>query len=237
MVQNTRDYSEHSGFLRPYLHKLQVVPPPVEMVPVTNEEITAFRRKHNITDGQLTIGMVGRLASEKGVEYLIEALPAVIERYPSVRVLYAGQYEKVMGEEQYAAKLAPLIEKLGEHWSFLGVLTPAELTAFYQSVRVNVSPSLNSTESFGMVQVESMVCGTPAVASDLPGVRCAVKDSGMGRVVPPRDSRALADALIDILASPEKYNSSPDAVRQKYASDTIARQYEAIFMELVRNRK
>ena len=50
-------------------------------------------------------------------------------------------------------------------------------------------PSLNSTESWGIVQVESMSCGTPVVATDLPGVRMPVKMTGMGRIVPPRTPR------------------------------------------------
>jgi glycosyltransferase involved in cell wall biosynthesis len=232
VVQNTRDYAEHSGFLRPYLGRLQVVPTPVELPYASGEQIAAFRQKHDIRANQQNIGMVGRLASEKGVEYLIEALPEVIQRFPHARVLYAGQYENVMGEEQYAAKLAPMIQALGAHWSFLGLLSPVELTAFFHSIAVNVSPSLNSTESFGMVQVEAMTCGTPAIASDLPGVRCAVKESGMGQVVPPRDSKALAGAIMAVLETPEKYRGGSEAVQQKYASDTVGRQYEAIFKEL-----
>lgn len=236
VVQNTRDYAEHSRFLRPYLKKLRVIPTPVELPAASGEAVAAFRKKFGIRPDHLHIGMVGRMASEKGVEYLIEALPAVIERFPNARVLYAGQYQNVMGEEQYAAKLAPMIEALGDHWTFLGLLSPEELTAFYHSIAVNVSPSLNSTESFGMVQVEAMSCGTPAVASDLPGVRVAVQESGMGRIVPPRDSRALARALIEVLESPERFRAGSEQVRQKYASDTVARQYEAVFQELTGKR-
>ena len=234
VVQNTRDYAEQSTFLRPYLSRLQVIPPPVELTPASAEQIAAFRQKFNIRPEQVNIGMIGRLASEKGVEYLVQAMPEVIRRFPNVRVLYAGQYQNVMGEEQYAAKLAPMIRDLGEHWSFMGLLSPVELTAFYHSVAVNVSPSLNSTESFGMVQVEAMICGTPAIASDLPGVRCAVEESGMGQVVPPHNSQALAAAMINILEKPEQYRGSSEAMQQKYASDTVARQYEAIFKELVK---
>lgn len=232
VVQNTRDYAEHSRFLRPYLGRLQVVPTPVELPAASGDQIAAFRQKFQIRADQINIGMVGRLASEKGVEYLIEALPVVLKRFPNARVLYAGQYQNVMGEEQYAAQLAPMIQALGEHWSFLGLLSPVELTAFYHTIAVNVSPSLNSTESFGMVQVEAMTCGTPSIASDLPGVRCAVQESGMGRIVAPRDSQALAEAIIAVLESPEQYRDGSQAVRQKYASDTVGRQYEAIFKEL-----
>ena len=99
-----------------------------------------------------------------------------------------GQYQNVLGEEQYAQKLAPMIESSGEalvvSW---GCFRQQEQAAFFHTSEVLVLPSINSTESFGMVQVEAMTCGTPAVASDLPGVRCPVRETGMGRIVPPRE--------------------------------------------------
>ncbi len=176
--------------------------------------------------------MQARLATEKGVEYLIQAMPEVLKKYPTARVLHQGQYQNVLGEEQYAQKLAPMIEALGEHWSFLGLLPPVEQAAFFHTSEVLVLPSINSTESFGMVQVEAMTCGTPAIASDLPGVRCPVRETGMGRIVPPRNSRALADALIQVLDQPQDYNGSASAIRQHYSPETVARAYEAIFKEL-----
>lgn len=232
IVTNTRDYAENSVFLRRYLSKMRYIPTPIELPSITEEDVRAFREKYNLLPGQRIIGMNARLATEKGVEYLIEAMPEVLSRHPNARVLHVGQYQNVLGEEKYAEKLAPLISRLGEHWRFLGLLSPVEQAAFFHACEVLVLPSINSTESFGMVQVEAMTCGTPAVASDLPGVRCAVQESGMGRVVPPRDPHAIAQALIDILDRPETYSGDVQAVRQRYASETVAKQYEALFKEL-----
>ena len=53
-------------------------------------------------------------------------------------------------------------EHYKEHWAFLGVLTPREMATFFHDCAVTVLPSLNSTESFGLVQVEGMLCGAPA---------------------------------------------------------------------------
>jgi glycosyltransferase involved in cell wall biosynthesis len=233
IVTNTRDYAENSRFLRHYLEKMCYIPTPIELPQVTEQQIAAFRQKANIQPGQRIIGMNARLAAEKGVEYLIEALPAVIQKFPNVRVLHVGQYQNVLGEENYAQKLAPMIEKLGVHWAFLGVLTPPEHAAFMHACELLVLPSINSTESFGMVQVEAMTCGTPAVASDIPGVRCAVKETGMGKIVPPRDPQALAQAMIDILDAPHKYTGDPQTIRNHYSPETVARQYEALFKELM----
>jgi glycosyltransferase involved in cell wall biosynthesis len=234
IVTNTRDFAEHSPFLRHYLSKVRAIFPPIELAPVSEEAMADFRDKHGLPPEARVIGMFARLATEKGVEYLVQALPQVLEKHPDVRVLFAGQHQNVLGEEKYAQKLAPLIEQLGEHWAFLGNLPPEEQTAFYRTAAVTVLPSINSTESFGMVQVESMVCGTPVIATNLPGVRQPVSITGMGKIVPPRDAPALAQALIGLLDEPNGYGGRPEGVAQQFASDTIATQYEEVFKELLK---
>ncbi|MDD5367667.1 MAG: glycosyltransferase family 4 protein [Anaerolineaceae bacterium] len=233
IVTNTRDYAEHSPFLRRFLGKMRIIPPPVALPLITTQDLRDFRCKYEIEDGQIIIGMAARLATEKGVEYLIEALPGVLKRYPTARVLFVGQYQNVLGEEQYAAMLAPLIRDLGGHWSFLGVIPPIELTAFYRTCAVTVLPSINGTESFGMVQVEAMTCGTPVVASDIPGVRQPVLSSGMGRIVPPRSAASLEKALIEILDQRDEFRGNAQMIARRYAPDTIAKEYEDLFRELI----
>jgi len=232
IVSTSRDYAEHSFFLRRYMDKVRVVTPSVELVEPTAEETASFQAKAAIQPGQRIIGMAARLATEKGVEYLVEAMPRILERFPSARVLFMGQHQNVLGEEQYAARLAPLIQRLGEHWTFLGNLTPGELTAFYRACEVTVLPSLNSTEAFGLVQVESMVCGTPVVASDLPGVRQPVRMTGMGRIVPPADAGALAEAILEVLENRQAYVTDPAAVAERFSLDRLAEAYEKLFAEL-----
>jgi glycosyltransferase involved in cell wall biosynthesis len=148
-------------------------------------------------------------------------------------VLFVGQHTGVIGEEKYAQKLEPLIQAMGEHWSFLGILTPAELAVFFRLAEVTVLPSLNSTESFGMVQVESMICGTPVVASDLPGVRQPIRMTGMGCIVPPADAAQLAGAIISVLEQPERFHEDIVEVARRFSPETIAAEYEALFEELV----
>ncbi len=233
IVTNTRDFAQNSAFLRPYMRKIYPIYPPIELAPASSQDLEAFQAKAKIQPGQRLIGMAARLASEKGVEYLMEALPAVLQAYPQARVLFTGQHENVLGEEQYARKLAPMIEQLNGHWTFLGNQSPAERTAFFRTCEVTVLPSINSTESFGMVQIESMACGTPVVSSDLPGVRQPVLHTGMGLIVPPRDPVSLANAIKEILASPERFRNHPQAVAEEFSSEHIAKQYEQIFDRLV----
>ncbi len=233
VVVNTMDYAEASPFLRRYLAKTHAIPTPVLLQAPTQLDNEALKHKAGIKPGQRIIGMVARLAAEKGVEYLVEAMPEILQQFPGARVLHVGQHQGVMGEEDYANRLRPMIQALGERWTFLGILPPAELAAFYRICELTVLPSTNSTESFGIVQVESMSCGTPVVASDLPGVRQPVKMTGMGCVVPPADASALAQAINHVLANPERYHGDVQAVIQRFSPGRIAEEYESLFQDLI----
>jgi glycosyltransferase involved in cell wall biosynthesis len=178
------------------------------------------------------IGMAARLATEKGVEYLLEALPMILERKPDALVLFAGQHENVLGEEAYARRLRPTMERMAGHWKFLGVLDPQQMSAFYRVSDVTVLPSLNSTESFGLVQIESILCGTPVVASDLPGVRQPVLSTGRGRIVPIRDSHALAEAILAVVDQPPEPDFDVSSLAAKHSPDAVGRAYVSLFEEL-----
>ena len=237
IVSLTRDYAEHSAYLTRYINKLHILDAPVEMAPASDADIQAFRLKFGILPAQRIIGMAARLATEKGVEYLVQALPQVLERVPDARLLFVGSYQNVVGERDYAARILPLIAELKEHWSMLGYLSPVELTAFFKICEVLVMPSLNSTEGFGLVQVEAMSCGTPVIATDLPGVRVPVKMSGMGRIVPVADAPAIAQAILDILAEPERFHGNYEEIRHKYSPDMIAAGYEKLFEDILQKTK
>jgi glycosyltransferase involved in cell wall biosynthesis len=236
IVHNTSDYSEQSKFLSDYLVKIYPIFPPVELASITDADRVSFRQKYGLQPGERVIGMVARLATEKGVEYLAQALLQVLEKYPQARVLSVGPYQNVVGEEAYAERLAPLLSQLGRRWSFLGVVSPTELTAFFHECEVTVLPSINSTESFGIVQVESMTCGTPVISTDLPGVRVPVQKTGMGLVVPPANADALAVALIRILDNPGNYHGNPAAIVPHSTPAAVADEYIKIFNSLLSDK-
>jgi glycosyltransferase involved in cell wall biosynthesis len=231
IVAYTRDFAEHSPFLSRYLGKIQVIPPPVEVGRATEADVQAFRARHHL-EGRKVIGMAARLAAEKGVEYLLEAAPTILEKHPGTRFLFAGQCENVLGEQAYERKISPLLTALGDRWTFLGVLQPDAMAAFFKSCDVTVLPSINSTETFGLVQIESMICGTPVVAAGLPGVREPVRTTGMGRVVPPRDPARLAEAVLEVLGDRPRFVRPPETIAEMFSPDSTAARYEALFEEI-----
>jgi glycosyltransferase involved in cell wall biosynthesis len=161
-------------------------------------------------------------------------MPRLLQAYPRLKVLFAGQYEYVMGEEAYYRRLMPMIDQLGsEHWGFLGILTQAQMPAFFAACDVLVVPSLNSTESFGLVQVEAMLCGTPSIASNLLGVRQPPLVTGMGKVTEIGDSEALAEAIINIMQNPNDYARPRQVIEDTFSLERTVTGYEVLFEKLV----
>ncbi len=234
IVTYTRDYAENSSYLRRYLKKLSVILPPVILPQPNAEMIEKFQIKNNPKNSKPVIGMAARFATEKGVEVLLNALPDVLNEFPNAQVQFAGPFDNIIGEEQYFKRLEPKIEAFinSGNWRFVGVLNPEEMAAFYPNLDVLVLPSLNSTEAFGLVQIEAMVNGVPCVASNLPGVRQPVKMHAMGEIIEIGNSKALATALIKILKNPQKYINDPQKILNQYQPDLVAEEYEKIFAQI-----
>lgn len=235
IVTYTQDYADNSPYLSRYKNKLTAFLPPVELPPAEPGAAETFAAARRTGELRPVIGMAARFAAEKGVEVLLDALPKVMEKYPRAQVLFAGQFENVLSERAYAERLMPRIREYQAkgQWTFLGVFSPQQMTAFYPNLDALVVPSLNSTEAFGLVQIEAMLHNVPCVASALPGVRRPVQMHAMGKVVPIGDSSALAEALISIFAEKEKYRCDTAALAKLYDPDTVAQEYERLFAKLV----
>lgn len=232
----TEDFASHSPYLRRFGYKVHVIAPAVELPQAGKAELQAFARQHNPEGKRPVIAMATRFAAEKGVELLLRALPEVLRRYPDGMVWFAGQYQDVLGEETYLARLWPQLQQYQERdqWRFLGTLDMAQMAAFYPNIDLLVVPSTNSTETFGFVQIEAMMNGKPVVAADLPGVRQPVRLSGMGRVTPVGDAATLAANMLEVLDHPQKYRGDAEGLRNRFNPGACAAQHEALFAEITR---
>ncbi len=227
LVTYTKDYASHSRYLAQFPGKVSTIYPPI-MIPPPDLEAAAAWRKELGLEGFRLIGFAGRFSEDKGGNYILDSVPKVLEAIPNARYVFAGEYKKVIGEN-FFEKVKPLVERHRERLIFLGELHGQKLSNFYSMIDVLTLPSVNSTESFGMVQVEAMLCGTPVVASDIPGVREATRVSGMGMTVPPRDSKALAAALIQVLQHPEKYATSRIDLARSFSVGQNVDFYEKLY--------
>lgn len=127
--------------------------------------------------------VVGRLVPYKGVGVLLHAA-SMVPDLPRVTVV---------GDGPLRPRLEALARKLGVRARFLGRAPEDGLAALYRGAKLTVLPSINRQEAFGCALVESMACGTPVVASRLPGVEEVAAQGGL--LAEPGDARSLAKAL------------------------------------------
>ena len=138
---------------------------------------------------------MGRLSIEKGVTYLIDALKELRAKQADIRLLIVGE-----GEERANLQARVQLLSLREAVTFLG--ERADARQIIGALDVLVLPSV--TEGLPNVVLEAFAYKTPVVATAVGGVPELVKDGETGWLVPPRDPRALAQAILDALSNPEE---------------------------------
>ncbi len=232
IVVSTASYAKASPFLRRFSDRLRVVPLTIRIPSADREAAQAFRRAH-AANGERLVGFAGRMSSEKGIEVLLEALRLTRARGRAVKLLLAGDVDGVIGERAYRERILRQIDALGDACRLLGVVKP-DLSAFYAACDVLVLPSLNSTESFGMVQIEAMLCATPVVASRLPGVREPVEATGMGLLAEPGDAPSLANAIETVLDDHGRFCVARASLENRFSAEHSLDVFEQLLREVVR---
>jgi glycosyltransferase involved in cell wall biosynthesis len=252
IVAYTADFARHSPFLSrfagpdvsshsepqtareqaaPRKGKLKVILPPVVIPDPTPEGMAALRQRIGLNHGDKVIGFAARFAYEKGAGYLINAIPQILKEVPGLRVVFAGPYGRDVIGETIWDDLQPLIKQYQAYLTFLGTLNPEQMANFFAMCDVVTVASINNTESFGLVQVESFMCGTPVVATNLPGVRQPVTMTGMGEIVPIADAQGLAEGLVKVLKEPQQYVKPRGEIMRIFEMKHTVDQYEALFRE------
>jgi glycosyltransferase involved in cell wall biosynthesis len=222
------DYAAETPFLGRFADKLVPILPPVEIPEPQSGEAMRWRADLGL-DGKRLVGFAGRFVEEKGFDYLLRAVPALLEAVPDAHLVYAGEHQ--MAYEDFHRRCKPLLDAYGDHVTFVGLLRDRrQLASFYAMCDVFALPS--RTDSFAAVQVEAMLCGTPVVASDIPGARVAVRATGMGRLVAPRDPGALAAGLAEVLADPKHFTRSRDEIAVTFDPRASIDRYEELIVDL-----
>lgn len=189
-----------------------------------------------VKDKKKQILFLGRLAANKGVNYLVSAMPKILAKHPDAKLVICGE-----GEEK--PSIVNLIKKLGLEGSvtFYGTVNLDTLASLYAASSVFVLPSINRLEAFGIVQLEAMACHTPVIASDIPGVNSVMDVGKSGLLVPKQDPQAIADAVIKILSDPELIRSMGQRGRQlvetKYDWPIISKEIEKVYQKAIAKKK
>lgn len=207
IIVYTNDYINSFNIDKKIKKKIFTILPPIIKLPISKNKYKKFLKlkKRNIW-----IGYAGRISSEKGLEYLINAISSkhYSNKNFSTEIVFAGPYGKnVSGENSYYLKIKNLLKLKKIRYRFFGNLKNGNLGAFYKIIDLLVLPSINQTEAFGMVQAEAMLLGKPVIASNLPGVKMPIKLTRMGLLIKPKNSPQLIKAITKILKNKNKYSN------------------------------
>ena len=180
-----------------------VIPCGVDMTRFRPQDKQRARMELSLPSMASTLLFVGRLQPSKGIDTLLRAAADIRRDYPEVCVLVVGG-----GLDNQDARETAELNRLQTLGNTLGLSSvryikaqPQEkLAQYYAAADVFVMPS--HYESFGMVVLEAMACGTPVVASEVGGLSSTVIHGDSGLLVPSGDWRAFAQAISRLLASP-----------------------------------
>lgn len=175
-----------------------------------SQNIIRFVTDTFINHHQLSVLFVGGLDRAhyfKGVDKLISAFS---------RIKNEKFILKIAGEGELRAQYETLALELGikDRVKFLGKLSGHELIKAFQEAAVLVLPSINKNEAFGLVLIEAMACGTPVIASRLPGVRSVFNDQQEGYLIEPGDISDLQNKL-ELILNDEKQRESMSRAARK----------------------
>jgi len=207
IIRNTNKVTVNSTFTknlildidsRTNVEKLEIIPMGIDLKRFYPVNGISLKKKY--TDGELLL-FVGRLIDWKGALYLVKAMKDVLDTFPKTKLLIIGD-----GPERPELEKLILELKLKENINLLGEIKSTDVAKYYSAADILVIPSIvvaGHTEGLGVVTLEAMACGTPAIGTNVGGIPDVIKDGYNGFLVPPKSSDALATKIIDILSNQE----------------------------------
>ncbi len=213
---------------------------PVDVISM-GVDVTRFRRRRGarkITTALNVTGpvilFVGRLAEKKGVRYLIEAMPEVLEQVPDATLVIVGDGPLRQDLEQRVSNLA-----ISASVRFTGAKSPEDLPQFYSAADVFVGPSIvaegGDADGIPVSFMEAMASGTPIVTTNVGGIGELVTHDKTGLMVPERDPKALAESVVRILTEARLGNrlsrQARACVQRGFAESVIADRYGLVLQE------
>jgi glycosyltransferase involved in cell wall biosynthesis len=176
--------------------KTNIIPMGVDCSEFSPEKKNLGLKKSLGAKGNLII-FVGRLVRLKGVGYLINAMPEIIQKFPDLKLAIIGgggereKLEKIVAEKN-----------LGKRVSFLGAIPKHQLPPYYASADIFVSPSLD--EGLPVTFMEAMASGCNVICTGLEGNRDIISDGKTGRMIGQRNSREISRTVIELLSDRKK---------------------------------
>ena len=228
------------------IEHVTVIPPGVNtknFYPIPTDEA---REYINVPNNKRMVLFVGRIEPLKGIDTLIKSISLLIKnkrnKQPDICLAIIGGNKPSDNQEmsQEMKKLHKLIEDLNlkDAVKFLGQRPQNLLPYYYSAADIAVVPS--HYESFGMVALESMACGTPVIASQVGGLAYLINDGKTGFHVPDQDANALSDRLSEVLFNDnllEDVGAQASIYAKDYSWEKITPQIVAVYQEVINKTK
>lgn len=148
---------------------------------------------------------VGRLVPKKGIRYLIEAMPYILEKFPQTNLTIVGDGPEYNNLVDLAAKL-----NLLRHINFTGAKLNNDLPAYYQTHLIAIFPFIvadnGDRDGLGLVIPEAIGCGCCIVTTDIPGMSDLITHGYSGFIVQPKNSTAISREIIRLFSNPDQIN-------------------------------
>ena len=194
----------------------------------------AVKRRYGIEPHEKVVLFIGRLVPQKGVEYLLRAIPLILQRYRDVKFVIAGDgWSKDYLEE--VARSTGSQDKI----RFLGFISDSELTELTISSDVLVVPSVY--EPFGIVALEGMAAGVPVVAANVGGLAEIIEHDRTGVLVYPRNPESIAWGVNRVLLDPGYarwlVQNARRKVQEEYSWEAIAQRTIEVYEEVYSNER
>jgi glycosyltransferase involved in cell wall biosynthesis len=177
-------------------------------------DVSQVRNEFGWTDCESLVGVVGRLDWWKGHDYFLEAMAEVVQQMPTVKGLIVGAPENSPLNLEYYRKLQAATKSLGLEDKVIFTGFREDIPCLMAAMDVVVLSS-SSPEPFGRVVIEGMAAGKPVVATPAGGVLDIIENGVNGLLVPPKDSKAMAAAILRLLSDPERSGQMGQEARRR----------------------
>ena len=200
----------------------------------------AARKNLGISLESKVVFYIGRFDPRKGIETLVRAMGQSQLRHKTpVKLIIGGGFRPGQSDGKEHDRIQTIVNELGlsDITTFPGRISDEDLPIYYAAADVSVVPS--HYEPFGLVAIEAMASGTPAIASDVGGLQFSVKSEETGLLCPPKDNAAFAIAIDRILSDdPWREQLGKNArqrVEEQFSWDGVAEQLSQLYQELLGN--
>ena len=240
IIVSTFDYAEHSqlkGFFKRHPHKFMEIPLGVEAHKFypTSKNLDLMNKYGLSFDDNILLFVGGLYKAHyfKGLNNLFKSVSALAKENSTIKLLIVGQGEM----EDYYQQLSQSLG-ISNKVIFADTVSDGDLPQYYNLADLFILPSINQSESFGLVNLMAMASAKPIIVSDLPGMRMLVQNKVNGFRVIPNDVNDLTDKIKFLISNKSlgqewgRYNR--ETVENKYSWEVVSRQLNNLYQEVVR---